>query len=416
VAMQTSPRSFFRDKFGGLHRSFWVLWGGTLVNRLGTMVQPFFAFYLTGARGLTLATAGMVLTVYGAGALFSQLLAGWLADRFGRRVTLTGGMLATAAIMLALGYSTTLPAIAVSMLLLGLSMEIYRPASNALVADVTPPADRPRAFALLFWAVNIGFTGGVLSGGWLAQSSILALFWVNAMACTTFGLTIWFLVPEPDHSVTGAAQVGRFIDVLGDRVMLSYVLITTTYGFVYLQSLLTLPLAMKGDGLPPSAYGIAMATNGVIIVALQPLLVNWLGRHDHSRVVATGMVIVGVGFGLTMFASSTLGYMAAVVVWSFGEIVFTGVSAAIAADLAPPHLRGRYSGLYGFAWSLANLLAPLAGTRLLGYGPATLWLTCAGACLAAGAGQLLLAPALRRRTAFVAVPATQRATGRRSSK
>jgi MFS family permease len=406
VAVQSPTRSFFRDKFAGLHRSFWVLWGGTLVNRLGTMVQPFFAFYLTGARGLTLAAAGLVLTVYGAGALFSQLLAGLLADRFGRRVTLTGGMLATAAVMVALGYSTALPTIAVSMFLLGLSMEIYRPASSALVADVTPPRDRPRAFALLFWAVNIGFIGGVLSGGWLAQNSIQALFWVNATACTTFGLMVWFLVPEPDRAVTGTTTVGRFVDVLGDRVMLGYVLITTTYGFVYLQSLLTLPLAMKGDGLPPSAYGIAMATNGVIIVALQPLLVNWLGRHDHSRVVATGMAIVGAGFGLTMFASSTLGYIVTVVVWSFGEIVFTGVSAAIAADLAPPHLRGRYSGLYGFAWSLANLLAPAAGTRLLGYGPATLWLTCAAVCLVAAVGQLLLAPAIRRRTALVAVPAT----------
>jgi MFS family permease len=403
VRSVTAP-SFFRDKFGGLHHSFWVLWGGTLVNRLGTMVQPFFAFFLTGARGLSLAAAGVVLTVYGAGALFSQLLAGWLADRFGRRVTLTAGMLATALVMVVLGYSQSLVAIAASMFLLGLSMEIYRPASNALVADVTPPVDRPRAFALLFWAVNIGFIGGVLSGGWLAQTSILALFWVNAAACTTFGLMVWFLVGEPDRGVRGAGETGRFLDVLGDRVMLGYVLITTTYGFVYLQSLLTLPLAMKGEGLPPSAYGLAMATNGLIIVALQPLLVTWLGRHDHSRVVAVGMVIVGAGFGLTMFASSTLGYMATVMVWSFGEIVFTGVSAAIAVDLAPAHLRGRYSGLYGFAWSLANLLAPAAGTRLLGVGPATLWTTCAAVCLVAAAGQVLLAPAIRRRTALLSRP------------
>lgn len=64
-----------------------MLWGGALANRLGTMVQPFFAFYLTGTRGLSLAEAGLVLAVFGCGSLVSPLLSGWLADRFGRRAT-----------------------------------------------------------------------------------------------------------------------------------------------------------------------------------------------------------------------------------------------------------------------------------------------------------------------------------------
>ena len=395
----TQPEAgFFRQRFNGLPRAYWVLWGGTLVNRLGTMVQPFFSIYLTTARGLPLAAAGLVLTVFGAGSLVSQLLSGWLTDRFGRRVTLTGGMLATAAIMLVLAYSTALPVIAACMLLLGIAIDIFRPASNALVADLIPVAQRPKAFGLLFWAINLGFTGGVLTGGLLAQSMILLLFWIDALTCVAFGLMVWFAVPESHQHAQHNGESGSFADVLRDRTMVVYTLITAAYATVYLQSMLTLPLAMKAQSLPSSFYGFVMAANGIVIVIVQPLLVNWLGRLDHGRVIAIGMALVGIGFGLTTLASSLLGYLGTVVVWSIGEIFFAGVSSTIAANLAPPHLRGRYSGVYGFAWSVSSLVAPLFGTTLLGRNAATLWLTCALVAFVAAVGALLLAPAIRRRT------------------
>ena len=395
----TQPEAgFFRQRFNGLPRAYWVLWGGTLVNRLGTMVQPFFSIYLTTARGLPLAAAGLVLTVFGAGSLVSQLLSGWLTDRFGRRVTLTGGMLATAAIMLVLAYSTALPVIAACMLLLGIAIDIFRPASNALVADLIPVAQRPKAFGLLFWAINLGFTGGVLTGGLLAQSMILLLFWIDALTCVVFGLMVWFAVPESHQHAQHKGEGGSFADVLRDRTMVVYTLITAAYATVYLQSMLTLPLAMKAQSLPSSFYGFVMAANGIVIVIVQPLLVNWLGRLDHGRVIAIGMALVGIGFGLTTLASSLLGYLGTVVVWSIGEIFFAGVSSTIAANLAPPHLRGRYSGVYGFAWSVSSLVAPLFGTTLLGRNAATLWLACAFVAFVAAVGALLLAPAIRRRT------------------
>ena len=397
--IMVATTGFLRQKFSGLPRAYWVLWGGTLVNRLGTMVQPFFAFYLTGTRGLSLAEAGVVLTVFGAGSLVSQVLSGWLADRFGRRVTLTGGMLATAVIMLVLAYGTALPVIAGCMLLLGIAIDIYRPASNALVADLIPAAQRPTAFGLLFWAINLGFTGGILTGGLLAQRTVLLLFWIDALTCVVFGLLVWFAVPESHRRPATRAEAGSFADVLRDRVMIAFTLVTTAYGIVYLQSMLTLPLAMKGQGLAASSYGIVMAGNGIVIVIVQPLLINWLGRLDHGRVIAIGMALVGIGFGLTVFASTLAGYLGAVIVWSIGEIFFAGVSSTIAANLAPPHLRGRYSGVYGFAWSLSSLIAPLFGTTLLAHGVAPLWLTCALLALVAALGALLLAPAIRRRGA-----------------
>jgi MFS family permease len=386
----------------GLPRPFWALWAGTLINRLGTMVEPFLALYLTRTRHLSLTSTGAVLTIWGLGALASQPVAGVLADRVGRRATLAGGTLLSAAAMLVLAYSRGLAAITVVVFVLGLSLDAYRPASSAIVADLVAPADRPRAYALLFWAINLGFSAAVLAGGWLAMHAAHWLFIVDALTSAVFGVLVWREVPET-RSVDATARAGRLREVVHDPLMLAFLVITLGYAVVYLQSYLGLPLAMRRSGLPPSAYGLAIAVNGVLIVILQPFIAVRLGRWERSRVLAVGVGWVSAGFGLTALASSTLAYAGTVAIWTLGEIITASVALAIVADLAPAHLRGRYNGVYGLAWALASLLAPMIGTRLLAINRGLLWIVCAAVCAAAGIWQFALGGAYRRRAASVVV-------------
>ena len=399
-------------RLGGLPRPFWVLWTGTLVNRLGTMVVPFLAFYLSGVRGLSVTEVGAVLAVGGAGSVLSQPLGGYLADRFGRRVTLCGGMIATAAAMIAGGYAATLPALVGAVFVNGVSVDLYRPASAALVADLVPAGERPRAYGLLFWAINLGFACATALGGFVARHGFGLLFWIDALTCLAFAVVMWRGVPEPPRTTArGRARGGDgFRVVLRDRVMVAFVAISFSYLLVYQQAYTTLPLAMERDHLSPSAYGAAIALNGAVIVIVQPLALPLLTRLDRSRVLATGSALVGLGFGLNALASTTLGYAAAVVVWTLGEIIAMSVAMAIIADLAPEHLRGRYQGLNGAAWSIAGLVAPLLGSHLLALGKLVLWPVCLGLAVAAAVGQLLLGPTIRRRAAAVAeVAAGERA-------
>ncbi|NUP83945.1 MAG: MFS transporter [Nonomuraea sp.] len=388
--------SFLQAKIGGLPRPFWALWSGTLVNRLGTLVMPFTGVYLTQARGLSVTAVGLVMGVYGAGSLLSQLLAGVLTDRVGRRVTLSGGMLATAATMLALGYSTSLPAIVASMFVLGLVIDVYRPASNALVADLVSPAERPRAYGLLFWAINLGYAIGMTAGGWLAGVGFVWLFWIDALSGVVFAVLVWRAVPETRPEARESA--GGFGVVLRDRLMVGFTLVVLGNALVYLQTVTMLPVAMTNVvKLTTGQFGLAMALNGILIVIVQPLVSDWLGRRDATRTFALGMAIMGAGFALTAFVTTTFWLAVTIAVWTVGEIITAGIAGTIVAALAPAHLRGRYSGLFGFAWSLASVLAPLLGGPLLALGSRALWFTVGGVGLVSAAGMLALGPAIRRR-------------------
>ncbi|MFE0644610.1 MFS transporter [Streptomyces sp. NPDC058877] len=391
-------RALARVRVGGLPRAFWVLWTGTLVNRLGAMVNPFLSLYLTQVRDVPLHTMGLILTIVGVGSVISQPLGGFLTDRFGRRAALTGGMLANAASLLALGHAQTLTALTTAGFALGVTIDLFRPAAQALVADAVPAADRTRAFGLLLWSVNLGFSAAMILGGHLATRGFHLLFWTDAAACAVFGLLVWYAVPET-RPRTAERATGGYRAVLTDRVMVAFAAVVVLYAVVFQQAFATLPIAMARHGLSGDVYGTVMAVNGVIVILLQPLIGHRLAPYDKSRVLACGFLLAAVGNGLVTAASGGAAYAAAVAVWSLGEVLVFAVTAAIVADLAPVALRGRYNGLLGMAWGTGFLIAPLLGTRLLAAGSTVLWPACAALCCAAAAAQLALAPAIRARGA-----------------
>jgi MFS family permease len=392
-----------RSRLGGMPRQFWVLWTGTLVNRTATFVRPFLVLFLTGSEHVSLATAGGVLSVAGLGSMVSQPLGGFLADRHGRRWTLAGGMLGTAVSELLLGYSRNLAFTFVAAAVFGLLVDLYRPAAQAMVADLVPPRERPRAYGLIFWAVNLGFSIAMVLGGVLAQRGFIWLFWADALTCLAFALIVLRAVPETRPGRVSGQPSPSFRLVIGDRVMLALTCLALVYATVYNQATSGLPLAMRQAGLSATAYGLTVAVNGVVIVLVQPVTVSWLTRRDHSRVIAVGQLLVGLGFGLTQFASGVPEYMGTVVVWTLGEIATFTMTSALVADLAHPQMRGRYQGLLGLAWGGGALIGPFVGAWALEYAGGTwLWSGCAVCGVLVAAGQLALGPSIRRRRARLA--------------
>jgi MFS family permease len=260
-----------------------------------------------------------------------------------------------------------------------------------------PDELRPRAFALVFWALNVGFAVATLLGGVLAERGYWLLFVGDAATSLAFAGIILRRVPEtrPAHVESTPGSLG---DVLRDRLMLALVIATVAQSMAYMQAFYTLPLAVVADGLGTGGYGVIIALNGVLIVLLQPFLLGTLGRRRRAPLLLVSGFVLGAGLGLTAFADTLAQHLGVVTVWTLGEIVGAGVLAALVATIAPVHLRGRYMGVFGASYGASSILAPGLGTQVLQHlGEGALWTSCLVLAAGSGVGLFLVSQAADRR-------------------
>jgi len=344
----------------GLPRVYWVLWTGMLLNRLGGAVFMLLGIYLTRDRGLTTELAGLVISLHAAGGLFGGPIGGALADRFGRRATLVAGT--------ALAGPAPL---------------------QAAVADLVPPADRTRAYGLLYWAINLGFAGASAFGGVLAAHHFILLFVIDAATTLGYGAIVLFGVPEtrpaPSDGATAARRPGlRLAAPFRDRGFMSFVAIQVVLLVAFAQVILALPLDMRAHGLGTAEIGWLLGLNGVAIVVLQPLALRIIRGAAPVRWLVAGALLTGLGLGATALAGGALVYVLSALLWTMGEIGFSTASPTLVAELAPVHQRGAYQGTYQLAWGVSSTAAPVIGSLVLARGgSAALWLGCLGLGVAA---------------------------------
>lgn len=387
-----------------LPSAFWYLWTGTLINRIGGFVVPFLTLFLTGRRGLSVPQATIVIALWGAAQLAGSVAGGHAADRIGRRATLLVSLLGFSGVMVLIPLLRGYLPLAAGVVGIGFLGGLYRPAVGAAVADLVPEPDRAHAYALLYWATNLGFAIAPVLAGLLAERWFTGLFVVDGATSAAYGLLAFARVPEtrPRSEATsspaaagggaGARDVAArersgWLVALGDPALMLFAAGTFLANAIAVQGFTTLPLAMRAHGLSARDYGMVIAVNGVLIVLLSLPLGRRVGRLPAGLVLGAGAVLYGGGFGLVPLAASAAGYAATVAVWTLGEIIMVPTSGALTARLAPTHLRGTYQGVMHGAGALAALAGPVAGGMLLERaGETALWTTCLGVGIVAAAG------------------------------
>ncbi|MFI8101680.1 MFS transporter [Streptomyces sp. NPDC086023] len=375
--------------FRGLPPTVWTVFAGSIVNRIGYLVTPFLVFFLAD-RGVTGSGASYVLGALGAGNLLGPALGGVLADRFGRRPTMLLGLTGASAAQGALFVAPGVVTMAAAALLLSAAGAVVGPAAYALMADTVDAGRRRRAYALFGWGVNIGTAVAGVLGGFLAERGYWLLFAVDIGSMLVYAAIVATRLAEPPRTVKEADGAGYGV-VFRDRLALVLLAVLGAQLFVYSLTEVALPLAVRDSGLSPAVYGAMAAVNAVLVVALQPLATARLAGLPQLPVQAAGGVLVAAGVALTGLADGVVGYALSVVVWSLGELVVAGIAAAVVANLAPAHARGRYQGAYSWVWGTARFAALTLGVAVYtGLGPAVLWWTALTVGLAAAAAILAL--------------------------
>jgi MFS family permease len=361
-----------------------VLAAGSFVNCLGNFVVPFLVLYLLHRDYATGVAAGAV-SAYAAGKIAAGLAGGLLTDRLGARVTTAGSMAGSVAATLALAIVSGPVLILATAALTGLVTELYRPATSAILAAGVPGQQRVRAFGVYQLGVSAGTAAGTAIGGLVAEHSFLVLFGGDAATSLAWAIGACRVLPRTRTAPLRGRPQPAGPGIRHNRQLARLLAVTVLANLILFQAQSTLPLWAHRQGLSTASYGLLLALNSGLLMALQLPAARLTARWRPQPVIAATSVLIGGGFGLLVFAHTSMLLVLAVTVWSLGELTQWPVAAAYTTSLAPAGMIGRYAGTRSLCYGTALLLAPLAGLALYNLSPALLWAGCAAAGICAAA-------------------------------
>jgi EmrB/QacA subfamily drug resistance transporter len=303
--------------------------------------------------------------------LFAGLLltAGAIGDRFGRRRALVGGLLVFAVSALLGGLATDASQVIASRALMGVGAAFIMPATLSIVTSIFPPHERTKAIAI--WA---GFAGAGASIGPIVTGGLLEAYWwgstllVNVPVAFAVIGAVWAFAPDSrDDTHTPLDPVGALLSLVGLSALIFGIIEgpeegwtsgTTLAAFVVAIVTLSLfvwweqrsehpmlPLGLFRDrrfssgsaaitvaffvmfgffflmtqylqfgrGYSPLEAGLAGLPLALTFVAVSPRSASLAQRYGASRVMAAGLGIVALGFGVltTLTTDTPYGVIAA---------------------------------------------------------------------------------------------------------
>jgi MFS family permease len=385
LKIMNETRAGLRSDLRALPRGAWILFFGTFLNKFGTFVLPFLAIYMT-RLGFKATEAGLAIGAYGIGSLCASFLGGSLADRIGRRKTIVSSMFSAAVTMLCLSQARTLGGIVLLSSLAGLTGELYRPASSALLTDLVPSGQRVTAFAAYRMAFNAGFAFGPATAGFLAKHSFTWLFIGDATTSLLYGVVAWFALPA---GLRGEPAQNSFVEtfrvVRDDHRFRQLLCSALVAALVFVQVFSTMSMVVTRNGFAPSVYGLLISFNGLLVVLCELPITAVTRRFPIRRVIALGFLLIGAGFASNAIERTVPLLFLTIVIVTMGEMMAMPLTGAFVADLAPAHQRGLYMGTYGLVWSVAFVCGPSLGLLLFSVSPVALWMACGALGLLAAA-------------------------------
>jgi MFS family permease len=286
----------------------------------------------------------------------------------------------------------------------GAGVGVARTANQTLLITVVTPEQRAASFALGRVAQNFGLGLGATVAGFIVSAaqdvrSFQALYPFDAITYATLALVVLAVVPNRRAAAAhGGAQGERFRAVARDRRFLTLIavnLVLIIVGYALFANILP-PFVKAHTRVGPGAIGILFLFNTFFVVIAQLPATRVFKRMRRARAFAAASAFFAIAlFGVlpATLIHSALGATALLcgvaVVFAIGECVHTVVLGPLVADLAPPHLLGRYISLFSLMVTGGFALGPAIGGALLATSPDAVW--WGGGLIAAviGAGFLL---------------------------
>ncbi|NJC27127.1 MFS transporter [Neolewinella antarctica] len=401
-AALTTIADLYVKAFTGLPRRVWWLSITMLVNRSGAMVVAFLSVYLINDRGFAPLDAGYVMAAFGAGGVLGNYIGGLLNDRYGSWHIMVVSLFGSGLLHIWLAYVTEFWALCALTFVISVVADAFRPANRAAIAIYAPPERLTQSYGLQRMAANLGFSIGPALGGFLIYKFGYSLmFWGDGITFILAGLLFLYLLPKDETAIPLVSKEDRDADRLAYAQgnasaskpafrqfwLVLYVLANTCIMLCFFNLFSVFSPYLNAAGYDERIIGLLFTISGVVIVAFEmPVLYVIESRFRLIKVMLVGGAIMMGSFLLLPLAVSVgfLALAAAMILLSFGEILYMPLTNAYLSKYAPPARRGEYLGVLSASYSLAFIFAQLIGFGVadkFGYAAAIY-----ASCAVAGAG------------------------------
>jgi len=243
--------------------------------------------------------------------LFSPMW-GSLSDRFGRRPILMLGVFGNAISMLMLGLSTQLWMLFAARGLAGILSSATLPTAMAYISDSTDKESRGGGMGVIGAAMGLGMVIGPGAGGLLSGISLQAPFYFAAILSLAAMVSIWLFLPEtlsyekrettlklhgPQLKTMWASLFGPLSILFISAFMISFAM--TNFEGIY-------PFYAKARyNYGPDTIGVVLTAIGIVSVVAQGVLTGLFTRKfGEVNVIKVSLFASVMGFLIMLLANN----------------------------------------------------------------------------------------------------------------
>jgi MFS family permease len=351
----------------------------------GGLLVPFELIYALKIAGLSLPTAGSILSLGAAATIVVGPVAGEASDRFGPVPVVVAanvlGVIGCLSLLLwtnALGYT-------LAALLLSAALRTFWAAYTPLVASMATSVELERWFGRLRGARYIGLSSGqALSGlAFVAgeATGLRLLVLANALSFTAV-IPLVLIAAGPTRAKppkAGAEAGGGYRVAIADRLNLALSGLNVVATLLLTAPILALPVFTlerldMSTWLPGLLTGLVTATAAVGMIFVSSLVYG--RRRLRNMELATSLWAVAFVLFLVAAIDDSFAYavlFSGALLVGVGEAIYAPTADALPAALAPPHLRGRYAAIHQMAWGVSETITPVLVSVTLATSGYVLW-------------------------------------------
>jgi len=337
------------------------------------MVLPFMTLYLTSKEmNRSLSEAGTVVGLWGLGAIIGAFFGGKLTDKIGFHKVQLITLFCGGIFFIILGQMQSYPLICLFTFILSMVNEAFRPANATAITAYSKPENRTRSNSLNRLAINLGWAVGVSIGGVIAGYSYKLLFWADGITNIIAGLSLLYLLKPVDvskekNNIEGSNEA-ESPSVYKDKYFLIYIFLLTLFGFAFFQMFSTVPKYFRDSlHLSEQYIGFIMALNGLLIVLIEMVLINFLEGKRHIMIyISFGTLLCAIAFLLLILPMhGKIISIMMILMMTIGEIISMPFMSTYWSTRATKKNSGQYAALVTMAWSTGQTIGPYACSKLV---------------------------------------------------